>query len=240
MFQPRRYRDSFAGDNLVYFDCVVKETDLRIGATKVLREETLRAVEKVRAELEEYIRSDPRFVGSLVPLDPKPHAPALVKWMCVAARSAGVGPMAAVAGAIAEVVGWELLKYSPEVIVENGGDIFIKTRSVRKIGVYAGPSALSDKVAIEVWPEDTPLGICTSSGTFGHSLSLGRCDAAVILASRAALSDAVATATANRVQSEEDVQAAVEFASAIPGVSGVLVIKGETLGAWGQVRLARM
>jgi ApbE superfamily uncharacterized protein (UPF0280 family) len=240
MFQPRRYRDAFAGDDLVYFDCVVRETDLRIGAAKVLRGEALRAVLQVRAELEEYIRSEPGFAGSLEPLDPMPQAPALVRRMCTAARSAGVGPMAAVAGAIAEAVGRELLEYSPEVIVENGGDIFIKIRSVRKIGIYAGPSVLSEKVAIEVRPEDTPLGICTSSGTFGHSLSFGKCDAAVILAPDAALSDAVATATGNRVQSEADVHAAVEWASSIPGVAGILVIKGEMLGAWGQVRLVAM
>lgn len=148
--------------------------------------------------------------------------------------------MAAVAGAIGEFVGRELLRMSPEVIVENGGDIFMRTRSPRKIGIYAGPSPLSQKLAIEVTPEMTPMGICTSSGTFGHSLSFGKCDAAVILAADAALSDAVATATANRVQTEDDLEAAAAFAARIRGVMGAVVIKGERMAVCGEVRLAAM
>lgn len=240
MFEPRRYRDAFGGKGLVYFDCAVKETDLRIGASAQFKDEALRAVTRVRASLEDYIRAEPSFLTSLEPVRCRSGAPPAVRSMCAAAKLAGVGPMAAVAGAIGEFVGRELLRMSPEVIVENGGDIFMRTRSPRKIGIYAGPSPLSQKLAIEVTPEMTPMGICTSSGTFGHSLSFGKCDAAVILAADAALSDAVATATANRVQTEDDLEAAAAFAARIRGVMGAVVIKGERMAVCGEVRLAAM
>ena len=124
----------------------------------------------------------------------------------------------------------DLLKYSNEVIVENGGDIYLKTKEHRKIGVFAGKSPFSEKICLEIAPEDTPLGVCTSSGTVGHSLSLGKADAAVILADDAFLADAVATATGNRVKTWEDIDAAIEFASGIEGVKGVLIIIGDKMG----------
>jgi ApbE superfamily uncharacterized protein (UPF0280 family) len=99
-----------------------------------------------------------------------------VREMADATREVGVGPMAAVAGAIAESVGKELLPYSDEVIVENGGDIFLKTSKERFIGVYAGKSKFTKKIAFSILPDETPLGVCTSSGTVGHSLSFGYAD----------------------------------------------------------------
>ncbi len=240
MFEPRKYRELFAGKDLVYFNCTVKETDVQIGACTVLKDEAVAAIGRVRGEIEEYGKRQPEFFESLKPLKPKPGAPPVVRTMHRAAKLAGVGPMAAVAGAIAEQVGRELLLYSPQIIVENGGDIFIRTASSRKIGIYAGPSPFSNKVALVVEPEETPLGISTSSGTFGHALSFGKCDAAVVLAPDAALSDAVATATANRVNSEEDVERAAKFASDIRGVVGVLVIKGDRMAAAGKIKLAAM
>ena len=143
---------------------------------------------------------------------------------CEAARLAGVGPMAAVAGLISEKCGSLLARYSDNVIVENGGDIWLKTKTVRQIAVFAGNSPFTYRIALEIGPEQTPLGICTSSGTVGHSLSIGKADAAVILAPSAVLADAVATATCNMVQKEDDLQKAAEFALSVPGVTGALVI----------------
>ncbi len=123
--------------------------------------------------------------------------------MAAAAQTAGVGPMAAVAGAIAECVGRELLEFSPEVIVENGGDIFLKVSHRRTVGIFAGDSPLTGRIGIQIEARDTPLGVCTSSGTVGHSLSFGRADAVVVLAPAAALADAAATAIGNRVSRKE-------------------------------------
>jgi len=166
------------------------------------------------------------------------YAPAIVKDMAEAARLAGVGPMAAVAGAIAQAVGNDLLAYTREIIVENGGDIYMKLLSTRLIGVYAGDSPLSGNIALEIEPDETPLGVCTSSGTVGHSLSFGTADAVVVLSPSTALADAAATAIGNRVKTIADIDSAIESAYDIEGVVGVLVIKDDKMGLWGRVKIA--
>ena len=117
-----------------------------------------------------------------------------MKQMIEAGQKAGVGPMAAVAGAIAECVGRELLAFSPEIIIENGGDIYLKCLKKRVVGIFAGKSPLTGKIGLEIDAKDTPLGVCTSSGTVSHSLSFGKADAAVAIAPSATLADAAATA----------------------------------------------
>ena len=152
----------------------------------------------------------------------------------IAAKSAGVGPMAAVAGAISEYVGHALLEHVDEVIVENGGDIFIKSNRDRKMGIYAGESPLSNRLAVAVKAEDTPLGICTSSGSVGHSTSFGNADAVVIFSADTALADAVATRVGNMVRTKEDIGKAIEFAQGVSGVEGVVIVIGDGLGGWGK------
>ena len=147
--------------------------------------------------------------------------------------------MAAVAGAIAEFVGQELLKFSPEVIVENGGDIFLKITKERLVGVHAGTSPYTGKIALKIAAADTPLGVCTSSGTVGHSLSFGKADAAIVLAPSAALADAAATAIGNIVKAESDIPQAIDFARGIAGLVGVAVIINDKMGVWGKVNLVR-
>lgn len=146
--------------------------------------------------------------------------------------------MAAVAGAIAEFVGKDLLDYTPEVIVENGGDIFVKTTRIRRIGIYAGNSPFTKKIAIEISPEKTPLGVCTSSGTVGHSLSLGKADAVVVLSPSTILADASATAIGNLIKDESDISSGIEFAKKIKGVKGVLIIKDDKMGIWGDIKIS--
>ena len=160
--------------------------------------------------------------------------------MAASARAANVGPMAAVAGAIAELVGRKLLEFSDEVIVENGGDIFIKTSRKRLVGIYAGSSPFTGKLAIEIGPEGTPMGICTSSGTVGPSLSLGLADAAIVLSASAALADAAATSIGNLVKSPDDIPAALEHGQSINGVMGILLIAGERMGIWGDIKLVKL
>jgi hypothetical protein len=155
-----------------------------------------------------------------------------------AAEMAGVGPMAAVAGAIAEQVGRTLVEMSEEIIVENGGDIWLTLKAPAVIGLYAGRSPFSSKIGIMVKPEHTPMGICTSSATVGHSMSFGKADAVTICATDAALADAVATETCNRIRSEDDLATAIRFALSIEGVNGALAILGDTIAAMGEIELA--
>lgn len=145
--------------------------------------------------------------------------------------------MAAVAGAIAQAVGQALVPLSPEVIVENGGDIFLSLAAPVTVALLAGDSPLSLKVGLHLEADQTPLGVCTSSGTMGHSLSFGRADAACVVAADAALADAAATALGNRVKTAADIGPALEWLARVSGVRGGVVIIGDTLGAWGQVEL---
>jgi len=241
-YVERSYRRQFRQEDLTYFQVVVRQTDLSVG---VRRErfslELTRWVEEMvreqRVQLENYIESDPVFLQALIPHAVRPDAPPIAADMADAAHRAGVGPMAAVAGAFAQYIGRALIRRSKDVIVENGGDIYLRSTRQRRIGIFAGNSALSNRIALEIRPEDTPIGICTSSGTVGPSLSLGKADASVILSPSAILADAVATAAGNLVQSEEDIQSAVEFAAGIDGVTGALIIKGDHLAACGKLKL---
>ncbi|MCX5678817.1 MAG: UPF0280 family protein [Candidatus Omnitrophica bacterium] len=238
MYKARTYRRWVEPKGLVPFEVIEKETDLAISASKVLEAQARAAVLTFRQDLENYIKMDRSFLTSLAPVDVRPDAPAIVKMMADAAFRAGVGPMAAVAGAVAEMVGRELLKYSGEVIVENGGDIFMKTDKKTVIGIYAGASSpFTGKIALEVAPGDNGLGVCTSSGTVSHSLSFGKSDAVVIISEEASLADAVATATGNILKAPGDIEKAINFAKSIKGITGVLVIMKDKMGSWGDIKL---
>jgi len=192
---------------------------------------------KYRDKLEGYIEQHPNFLTSLEPFPVDENAPYIVKAMAEAAARVGVGPMASVAGAIAEFVGNELLAFSPEVIVENGGDIYLKSLEKRIVGIYAGKSSLSGKIGLEINGEDTPLGICTSSGTVGHSLSCGKADAVIVLAKSATLADAAATAIGNLIKQSADIPNGIDFAKGIEGLRGLLIIKDDNMGVWGEVKI---
>lgn len=236
-YQPRTYRHWIEGKDIVSFNVTVKETDLYIRATSNLERKTHRMVLKYREQIEQYIEQNQEFLTSLKPLPTPTNAPRIVLEMIEAGRKANVGPMAAVAGAIAEYVGRELLEFSPEIIVENGGDIFLKITHKRVVGIYAGDSPLTGKLGLEIKSEDTPLGVCTSSGTVGHSLSFGKADAVVVTAGSATLADAAATAICNRVKSPDDINGAIEFGRQIDGLKGIIIILGSNIGVWGDIKL---
>lgn len=226
-----------AGGRLQAFQIKIHETDLMILAQEDYHEAATAVVLQERRQLEHYIVGHPGFLESLCPWPEDRLAPRLVKEMMQASARVNVGPMAAVAGAIAAAVGRKLLDYSPEVIVENGGDIFLKTSEAATIAVYAADSPLSMKVGLLIPADATPLGVCTSSGTVGHSLSFGRADAACVLAGDTALADAAATALGNRVKGPNDIPAALEWLSGIEDILGGVIIAGEKLGAWGELEL---
>lgn len=240
-YMKRFYRDWSRAKDLYSAHVVAKETDLQIFTNKPLKpgfvEERIRAW---RWDIENYINKDHRFLTALKPIPVEINASPIVKEMAEQSRRANVGPMSTVAGAISEFLGKDLLKSGyKDVIVENGGDIFLKTRKTRKVGVYVGRSKLWNKLQLEIRPKDMPLGICTSSGTIGHSLSFGCADSVVILSKSAGLADSVATATANRINSKEDLQRALDFARAIKGISGVVIILKNNLLTWGKVEFVR-
>ncbi len=233
-YRERIYRRQATAGHLVSFRVQVRQSDLYIRAGRDLAEAARASLIQHRAPLESYAASHPGFLEALAPLPPDPLAPPLVRAMLEAAAAAGVGPMAAVAGAIAEAVGRDLLALSPEVVVENGGDIFLSTRSACTVAIFAGRSPLSNKVGLVVRPERSPLAVCTSSATVGHSLSLGKADAAVAIAASGALADAAATAIGNAARGPHAVEAGLEAAGGTPGLWGAVVICADRLGAWGE------
>ena len=237
MYQPQAYRHWIKDSDLISFNVAVKQTDLYIRAQRNLKDKALKSVLKHRAPLEKYIEHHPLFLTALEPYQAEKDVPAIVKEMAKASQIAGIGPMAAVAGAIAEVVGKDLLAFSPEIIVENGGDIFIKTSKKRLVGIYAGQSPFTGKIALEIRPQETPSGICTSSATVGHSLSLGSADAVIALSPSTALADAIATAIGNMVKDIEDIPKAIEKAQKIENLHGIVIIKGDKIGIWGKVKI---
>ncbi|OQX18822.1 MAG: hypothetical protein BWK76_06370 [Desulfobulbaceae bacterium A2] len=244
-YRRRSYRAQARAEGLVPSIVRVKETDLHIQAPVPVAEEARSQVLLLRAQIEDYIRRFPDFLTALTPLPADPQAPPLVRRMLEAGISAGVGPMAAVAGAIAEGVGRALFAAGvDELIVENGGDIFMARRSSCQVAIFAGRSPLSGRVGIGLTPELMPLGVCCSSATVGHSLSFGAADAVVVLASCTALADAVATRIGNEVlparPERDSIGPALEVARGIAGIDGVVVVQGDKLGAWGQVELLRL
>ena len=219
---------------------MVGETDLYIYANQNLKNEAYERVIHLRNQLEAFICQYPTFATTLTPWINTQPAPEIVRRMIHASQHAGVGPMASVAGVIAEMVGTDLLKFSDEIIVENGGDLFIHKNQPFNIGIYAGDSPFSNRLGIHVDAVGSSLSICTSSSVIGHSLSSGQADAVTIRSRSAALADAVATASANRVKTEDDISNAIHFAKNIDGIDGILILMGKTMGAWGDLEIIPM
>ncbi len=189
-----------------------------------------------RRILDDYIGRHPDFRRSFEPLELREGAPEVAQRMARAARLVGVGPMAAVAGAMAQLAAEAALDAgTPEVIVDNGGDIFLRTAQPALIGLGAGTARLSDRLGFSLQPGDTPVAMCSSSGKMGHSKSLGKCNLATVVAADAALADAAATQAANLVTTVEDVDSALERIAAIEGIDGVVIVKDDHVGLAGQL-----
>jgi hypothetical protein len=234
---PEIYRERIRGGGLDSFRIRVRQTDLLVRADRNLETEAIALVQEGRLQIETYIARHPSFATTLEPWPPDPTAPALIAEMISAGRRAGVGPMAAVAGALAEYVGSGLLRHTGQVIVENGGDIYIKTDRPVSAAVLAGNSPLSGRVGIHILPGSTPIGVCCSSGRVGHSLSRGRADAACVVSRSTALADAAATALGNRVAGTRDLKRAAESMRGLDGITGGVVIAGSRMAAWGEIDL---
>lgn len=244
MIEERTYRKQFSRERFRSFVVNYKDTDLWIGIDPAsFKEEMQQAafskVKELRQTLEKYLLSDAVFGKTFDPHPVQPNAPEIVTCMADASKVAGVGPMASVAGVFSELVGRYLMaKFTiRELVAENGGDIFLKVEKPIILSVYAGNSVLSEKIAIEVPAHQTPLGVCTSSGTVGPSISLGKADAAMIVCQNTALADAFATAFANRVKTKEDVQQVINEMEQFPQILSAVIICGDKIGIRGMFEM---
>jgi len=237
-YSDRFYRRSISPPSgLRAFEVRYQQTDLWILSDRELEEEAQRLMLEARYQIESYARADPLFLSSHEPLASDPLAPKVVQWMLDAGQEVGVGPMAGVAGAVARYVGEGLSALSREVVVENGGDLYLRVSRGITVGIFAGESPLSGRIGVRIHPDRMPLGMGTSSAAVGHSWSYGAADAACVLSPDPVLADAAATALCNRVGTAGGPQQAVRWAMGIPKVVGCLVIQGRILAVQGEMEL---
>ena len=239
MYQPRFYR-SWGRQSLIGWTVSYRETDLFIRSAQPHYDYSLSVIKQLRQCLDRYIAKDPSFYSSLTPVLVDAEAPDVIQQMADCAQLAKVGPMAAVAGIVAQHLGLALLNKVDEVMVENGGDIFLATKYDCIIGLYAGDqSPFTGKVGLKILADQTPIGICTSAGTVGPSLSFGCADAVTVLSPSTPLADAVATASANRIKRAQDIDETIAWARSIPEVMGIVIIKDARIGLWGDIEIVK-
>jgi ApbE superfamily uncharacterized protein (UPF0280 family) len=237
-YVERHYRNRVKVKDLTTFHVSVKETDLWVSAERDLTKETEDIVLDQRFRLEGYIEMHPEFYTTLTPYPDDPYAPLIIRDMISSSKTAGVGPMAAVAGAVAQHVAYGLKGLSEQVIIENGGDIYMNVKRGVTVSIYAGTSTLSDRIGIIIPERMMPVGVCSSSGKIGHSFSMGNSDVVCVIAKSSALSDAAATALGNMVKTKKDLERLSEKAALIEGVLGLVAIMDDEMTAWGDVELA--
>ena len=238
MYQERTYRGSIAVDDLVTSRVWVGQSDLFVLANQDVTRPGREFLLEVRNDLEAYIRRDPTFLTSRVAHSPLHNAPWIVMRMAEVSSYYNIGPMAAVAGSVADCVGQQLMKSQTDVIIENGGDIFVDTRKPIVFTLYAGEkSPFSGKLKFKPTLSDSSFGVCTSSGTVGHSYSQGRADAVCVVSQTASQADAAATAMGNRVKSKKDIDQVIQGASDNHNILGIIVALEDRLGIWGEVEI---
>ncbi|MEM2970975.1 MAG: UPF0280 family protein [Candidatus Bathyarchaeia archaeon] len=190
-----------------------------------------------KRKLEEYIRKNSKFLYSLKPVQVGDDSPIVVKLMAEASEKADVGPMAAVAGVLADLaVEAMLTKGAHTALVENGGEVSAVSDKPINIALSAGSHPLSKKVGFKL--ESFPVGVATSSGVYSHALSFGEAETVTVFAEKAGLADAAATAIGNLVigdNPQKAVENGIGKALSIKGVNGVLIIYKETVGMAGQI-----
>lgn len=224
------------------FQAVVEQTDLWVVARRDLRREVLQAVNACRGLLQAHIARQSEFATSLEPVEVWADASQIIQDMARAGRICGVGPMAAVAGAVAQWVAAWIAEHCPEagptLLVENGGDLYLRSDRERIIGLLALPEGESS-LGLRLGPEDFPCALCSSSGTIGHSLSFGQADLVAARSRDAALADAAATALGNLLCSPKDMPLVMQRAEALAehGLDGVFAQCGDQVGVWGRMDL---
>ncbi len=241
LFQPRTYRSQCNTKRFSGFEISYLETDLWIGVDpssfraemKTLAQEKIK---KLRAKFDDYIKTEPEFKKSLKPFHPNKNAPVEAIEMARAAEKAGIGPMAAVAGLFAREVGEDIVRNFPleEMVVENGGDIYVQLKHEMVFSVFAGESILSERIGLVIPPDKNKLGICTSAGTVGPSLSFGKADALVVVCEDVLLADAFATAFGNKVKKPADVEKVIRQAENYPEILSMLIICEDKIGIRGE------
>jgi hypothetical protein len=240
----RFYRKGMGADRFNSFQLIHQESDIWFGLSPAAKLESIKKfaskeIKALRKKIDTYINNNPIFPKTLEPIEFDHSAPGIIKKMMFAAKKAGTGPMATIAGTFSEYIGEKIIKHfrPEELILENGGDNYLVINKPILTSIYAGNSPLSDKVALRILPEHSPLGICTSAGSFGASRSFGKADAVVIAAKNTILADAWATSLANKIQNKKDIDKIISQAEKIPEVLSCIIIKDDKLAVNGKLEI---
>lgn len=243
-YQSREYRHKFNAARFRVFLVNHLETDLWIGTDpdsfqEQMKETAHDTIKALREKLDQYIRKEPEFAKSLIPFRTDQQAPAEAREMAREAEKAYVGPMASVAGLFSREAGQSILQNFSvnELVIENGGDIFARLKKELVLSVYAGSSPLSEKLGIVIPAGAGELGICTSAGTIGPSLSFGRADAVTVICEDVLLADALATSLGNKVRSPEDIQRVLDFSGKFPEIISLVIVCGDKVGVKGSFEI---
>jgi hypothetical protein len=238
MYEERFYRQHISSKFKI--EVTFKESDLLISADKEIDKERARDIlKKYYTEIENYIRKNPKFLTSLSPLEEDKEAPPIIRDMIKCSSVTGIGPFSSVAGAIAFYVGKELLNFSSEVIVENGGDIFLKINEDKKIGLYLGENFPKKYLTLKIKKRNSPFGIASSSSYLGHSLNFGKVDLLTVIAKNSIIADGFATSLSNRIKKEEDVREVLEFVKNNPFLEGILIFFEGKIFLWGDFEIVK-
>jgi uncharacterized protein len=234
----RTYRAS-RHDDLVSFQLVIEETDLWIAAREDLGLPMADHVRFLRGQIKSYAAVHPDFLTSLEPLEAATRAPEIIRRMCRAGQLTGVGPMAAVAGTMAQMLAERFRDASADLLVENGGDTYLFSTRDRHIGILNMPDQ-AVRLCVPVAAREFPCSFCASSAKIGHSLSFGKADLVVVRAGDASLADAAATALANALTGAQAMDAVLARAQGWEslGIDGVFTQCEGKIGVWGKMQLA--
>jgi uncharacterized protein len=233
------YRNSVSIKDKYFYRLRYKYTDIFITSDRDILKELEEPVTSFYSGIEGIISHDRTFMKSLEPVKEKQYYPGYIKKMCQASYRFGVGPMAAVAGAVCDRIAEKISGKCGFLMIENGGDVFIKSKKPVRIGLFSYNSFFSDRLNIVIGAKQTPCGICSSSGTMGHSLNLGKSDLVTVMAESATMADAAATAVANSVLENADIGRSVRLYKKYKEVKGIIIIKDDRIGIWGNLQLVK-
>lgn len=232
------YRNQVKIKERYNFRVIFKHSDLLIKSNKNIKNKIELPLKEIYRKLEYCIENYPPFLKSLSPIKPKSYFPKIIKKMCEKSSIFGVGPMATVAGAVCEYCANYLLNYCSRLIIENGGDVFIKINRDIDVAVYLKNRYFKDKIRLKIKAKNIPCGLCSSSGSFGHSLSFGKSDLVVVMANSAITADGAATAIANKINSVADIQKSINYFKDLDeSIKGIVIVKEKKIGLWGNIEL---
>ncbi len=247
MYQERKYRKYRNSERFTYFSVIVKESDLLVGISPrhynaellwLVREE----IKRLRRETEGYAMQNPGFINSHVPVDAGRDAPATLQEMISAAVAANVGPMASVAGMVSQGVAGLLKGLYPdtEYVIENGGDIACLFRSRLTVGLETASSRITGSIGVSIGSDLSPCGICSSSGTFGHSFSYGRADSVSVICRSPVVADAWATSLCNRISAPDDLGQLAALVKSKREILACVAIAGDKIMKYGDIELVKL